>query len=233
MLVVSVVIVLLTGWLGWRRLIAVCERENRADWGSKWLNRLDGLNRIFCRKFHRLQFDPVQLPKTGGVLVASNHISGLDPLLLIAASERPLRFLMAREYYEMLGLNWLFRAVGCIPVERSGRPQAALYAARVALEAGEVVAIFPHGTIHLDYEPPRKLKRGIAWLARATGATIFPMRIEGVKGLNQELRSVWRRSHARITCYLKIDVTNKSEQAILAELAQTLSPTNVGLMETR
>ncbi len=224
MLVASVVIILLTVWLGWRRLIAACERENRADWSSKWLNRLDGLNRIFCRKYHRLHFDPIPLPKSGGILVASNHTSGLDPLLLIAASERPLRFLMALEYYEMWGLKWLFRAVGCIPVERYGRPQAALYSARVALETGEAVAIFPHGAIHLDHELPRTLKRGVAWLACSTGATIYPMRIEGVKGLDQVIRSVWRRSHARITCYPEIDVTDKSQQSILTELGQHVAP---------
>lgn len=224
MLVVTAVIVLLTGWLGWRRLMTMFDRENKADWGSKWINRLDGLMRIFCRRFHRLQFDPIRLPESGGVLVASNHISGLDPLLLIAASERPLRFLMAREYYEIHGLKWLFRAVGCIPVERSSRPQAALYAARVALEAGEAVAIFPHGTIHLDHESPRKLKRGVAWLARFTGASIYPTRIEGVTGLDQGLLSVWRRSHARITCYPEIDVTDQSEQSILTELGHYVSP---------
>jgi len=158
------------------------------------------------------------------VLVASNHISGLDPLLLLAASKRPLRFLMAREYYDAWGLTWLFRAAGCIPVERSRRPQAALYAARVALEAGEAVAIFPHGTIHLDHAPQRKLKRGVAWLACFTGVAIYPMRIEGVKGLDQEIPSVWRRSHARIECYPEIDATDKSERSILTELEQVVSP---------
>lgn len=231
MLVVAAVIILLTGWLGWRRLMLIFERENRADWGGKWLNRLDGLNRIFCRQFHRLKFESLHLPTTGGVLLASNHISGLDPLLLIATSERPLRFLMAREYYEIRGLKWLFRAVGCIPVERSSRPQAALYAARVALEAGEAVAIFPHGTIHLDHQPPRKLKRGIAWLARFTGVTIYPMRIDGVAGLEQGLPSVWRRSHARITCYPEIDITDQSEQSILTELDHYFSPDKTGSPE--
>src|SRR5690348_6145629 len=84
----------------WPRLLRACERANGADWGHRWLNRLDGLNRILCRRVHRLKHAPIELPATGGVLVASNHVSGLDPLLLIAASPRPLRFLIAREPYE-------------------------------------------------------------------------------------------------------------------------------------
>src|SRR5688572_9865683 len=124
----------------WRRWMLRLEKANKADWGNKWLNRLDGLNRIFCRRFHRLRHAKMVLPDTGGALVASNHVSGLDPLLLIAASRRPLRFMIAREQYERWGLKWLFRAVGCIPVERSHNPRAAFHAARAALERGEIVA---------------------------------------------------------------------------------------------
>ncbi|MEK7706833.1 MAG: 1-acyl-sn-glycerol-3-phosphate acyltransferase, partial [Verrucomicrobiota bacterium] len=165
-----------------RRLLRACEAANGADWGRCWLNRLDGLNRILCRRFHHLNHDALNLPATGGVLVASNHVSGLDPLLLLAASPRPLRFLIAREEYDRWWLRWLLRAVGCIPVERSRNPRAALYAAREALERGEVVALFPHGRIHLDHHPPTPLKRGIVLLARMTGAPILPVRVEGVRG---------------------------------------------------
>src|SRR5688500_11612253 len=105
--------------LAWRRLMRRLERANKADWGNKWLNRLDGLNRIFCRRFHRLRHGKLSLPEEGGALLASNHVSGLVPLLLIAASRRPLRFMIAREEYERWWLKWLLRAVGCIPVERS------------------------------------------------------------------------------------------------------------------
>jgi len=73
----------------------------------------------------------------------SNHVSGLDPLLLIAATRRPLRFVIAREEYERWGLRWLLHAVGCIPIARGRNPRSALSAARAALEAGEVVALFP------------------------------------------------------------------------------------------
>src|SRR5690606_17846252 len=98
---------------------------------------LDGLNRIFCRRFHRLT-GRIDLPERGPVLVASNHVSGLDPLLMIAASRRPLRFIIAREEYERWWFTWLFRAIGCIPIDRSRNPHVAFYAARRALAAGEV-----------------------------------------------------------------------------------------------
>jgi len=182
----------------WRKLLRACEAANGADWGRSWLNRLDGLNRILCRRFHRLNHDALNLPATGGVLVASNHVSGLDPLLLLAASPRPLRFLIAREEYDRWWLRWLLRAVGCIPVERTRNPRAALYAAREALERGEVVALFPHGRIHLDHHPPTPLKRGIVLLARMTGAPILTVRVEGVRGQGRTVAAVFIPSRARV-----------------------------------
>lgn len=223
MYLISVVLSLLLGWLGWRRLINIVERANVADWGNKWLNRLDGLNRIFCRRYHGLKGNTLFLPGRGGVLVASNHVSGLDPLLMAASSTRPLRFLIAREQYRRWWLNWLFRAIGCIPVERSRKPQAALLAAREALAAGEAVALFPHGTIHLDHQPPRKLKRGVVWLSQRTGAPIYPLRIDGVRGEGLTVLSVWIPSHARITSHPRIECLGRDEGACLNKLQEDIS----------
>jgi 1-acyl-sn-glycerol-3-phosphate acyltransferase len=93
-----------------------------------------------------------------------------------------LRFLIAREEYERPLLNWLFRASGCIPVDRTGRPEKALREALNALQEGEVVALFPHGRILLDKELPYKIKGGVARLAIWSEATIYPVRIDGVSG---------------------------------------------------
>lgn len=208
-------------WLLWR-LLRACEAANEADWGGPWLNRLDGLNRLFCRHFHRLPKRPLELPRTGPVLVASNHVSGLDPLLLIAACHRPLRFIIAREEYERWWLTWLFRAIGCIPVDRKGNPRRAWYAARRVLETGEVVALFPQGRIRLDHEPPEPLRRGIVLLSQMTGAPIVPARIHGVRGEGLGVAAVAMRSRARLEVRPIIRCEGRSAQQCLAALTEAL-----------
>jgi len=150
---------LLLGWGGWR-LNRAARAAAVADWGRGWLNWLDGLNRLICRRWHRLEGEGPALPASGGAIVVANHLSGLDPLLMIAVSRRPLHFMIATEEYHRYGLTWLFRAVGCIPVDRSARPERALRAAVRALEQGHVVALFPHGRIHRPDEPHHRLRPG-------------------------------------------------------------------------
>jgi 1-acyl-sn-glycerol-3-phosphate acyltransferase len=205
-----------------RRFITICERASRADWGGRWLNRLDGLNRLFCRGFHGLPDLMLPLPKSGPALVASNHVSGLDPLLLIAASARPLRFIIAREQYERWWLRWLFRAVGCIPVDRRGDTTAALYAARRALAKGEVVALFPYGRILLDDEPAPPLKGGVVLLSQLTGAPIIPVRIRGVRGQGYTVRAVFMRSRAHIERQPLLTCVGRAPEECLAELRRAL-----------
>jgi 1-acyl-sn-glycerol-3-phosphate acyltransferase len=192
------------------------------DWGGPWLNRLDGLNRFLCRRYHRLPEVWLPLPADGAALVASNHVSGLDPLLLIAASRRPLRFIIAREEYERPGLHWLFRAIGCIPVDRQARPEQALRAALRALQAGEVVALFPHGRIHLDTDPPRPLKAGVAWLAQQARCPIVPARIEGVRARRSVLLAPFVRSRAVVRVFPPITCEAGHPRQCLARIAEAI-----------
>ncbi|NQZ53544.1 MAG: 1-acyl-sn-glycerol-3-phosphate acyltransferase [Piscirickettsiaceae bacterium] len=174
-------------------------RASQTDWGGNRVNWIDGLVRLLCRCIHRLPDTYIPLPDTGAAIVAANHVSGLDPFLLIAASRRPLRFLIAREQYERPILHWLFKASGCIPVDRTGKPELALRQALRALEEGEVIALFPHGTIHLDSDPRKKLKGGVARLAAWTNTPIFPVRIDGVGGEGKEILAPFIPSHVKLT----------------------------------
>ena len=218
----SGVALLTAGW-GVRRVVRAGDAAQVADWGRGWLNTIDGLNRIFCRRFHRLRAAHLPLPEHGPALVVANHVSGLDPLLLIAASQRPLRFIIAREQYERFGLHWLMRAVGCIPLDRVASPHRALAAARRALQRGEVVALFPQGRIHLDTEGPVRLKPGILHLAKLTGAPVYPLRIDGVRGVGLTVRAVLLRSRARLTVFPHLHYDEGKPAHLLETLGQQLS----------
>lgn len=207
---------------GLRRALRALEAANRADWGSPWLNRLDGLTRIFCRRFHRFRHDPVPLNGAGPALLVSNHVSGLDPMLLVAACHRPVRFIIAEEQYRRFGLTWLFRAIGCIPVDRKGAPSRAYRAALNALAAGEVVALFPHGRIHLDNDPPRALKPGVVRMAQLSGAPVYPVRVEGIRGQGHVVRAVLMRSHARLHAFAPLHCRELSTAECLARLRELL-----------
>ncbi len=208
-------------------LVAAGWRAHRVDWGHPVINVLDGWLRLYCRWFQRLRVTaPVALPPEGAALVAANHLTGLDPFLLIAACERPLRFVIAREQYERPFLKRLFRAGGCIPVDRNGNPREALRAALAALEAGEVVALFPEGGIHPPGRPPARLKRGVARMAQLAGAPICPVRLSGMRGAGYLLRALVLPGRTRVHGYPPLDCRQLAEADCLEELAKCLNPTS-------
>lgn len=204
------------------RLVQACRQANRVDWGHAWINLLDGLNRLFCYRYHRLNVHGLRIPKQGPFILASNHISGLDPLLILASARRPIRFLIAREQYERFGLNWMFRAAKCIPVDRERRPEQALRTAIRALRDGDVVAIFPHGKIHTSNETSIPLKSGVALLAQFAGVKVLPIRITGVRGAGHVVRGVILRGDAKIESFSGMTAVGRERNELLQELQQVL-----------
>jgi len=198
-----------------------------ADWGSRKVNRIVGFISLFCRYLHRFQFDLLPLPEKGSALVASNHISGLDPFLLIAASPRPLRFLIAREEYERFGFNWLFRLAKCIPVDREARPERALRDALTALEQGDVVAVFPHGGIQVDPDTPPKLKGGVVFLAQKANCTIFPVRVDDVRGAGHTALALFIPSSSLLKTYPQLDCRGLEHGDCLTRLSSVIDSKKV------
>ncbi|EIJ43545.1 1-acyl-sn-glycerol-3-phosphate acyltransferase [Beggiatoa alba B18LD] len=208
----------LAGWL----ILRAAYSAHQTDWKNPFLNILDGLNRLFCRYYHHLHAPVLALPSQGAVLIVANHVSGLDPLLLYAVTNRPLRFLIDAHQYHRVGLTWLFRAIGGIPVDYSGRPEKALKVALQALEAGEAVAIFPQGGFVLPTQFPSKLKRGAFWLAQHTKTPIYPVHITGVKGMGYAVRGVFIRSRVQLTAYPPVYCTSEEEITTCATTVQAL-----------
>ena len=218
--IVSLVLVLVV-----KKILSIIDKANIVDWEHGWANLVDGLIRLSCARFHGLKKDYIPLPETGAAIVAANHISGLDPLLLIAASKRPLRFLIAREEYERFGFKWLFEAAGCIPVDRATNPEKALRQALLAIDRGEVIAIFPQGVIQwpLTETKPFRIKGGAVRLAQKKNIPLFPVVIDGVGLKGATLLAIFKRSQIVLSFDEAIMDESLSYDEFLAVLAQKLN----------
>lgn len=157
------------------------------------------LNRLFCRHWHRLESENIRLPE-GALILIGNHRCGLDPLLVQASVNRPLCFLMAREYYHgILGVKWFFNMVGAIPVSPGGANRHALREAVGVLEEGGVLCIFPEGAANPDV-PLKRILPGAAMLALETDTSLLPFRVTGVWPFDHIniLKGLLKRSRATI-----------------------------------
>ncbi|MCW8876623.1 MAG: 1-acyl-sn-glycerol-3-phosphate acyltransferase [Kangiellaceae bacterium] len=197
-------------------------KNNGADWGHWGTNVLDGLIRIYCRKYHRQYQQAIHIPEQPHVILAANHISGIDPFLLITAMDRPVRFMIAKEEYEKPILNWMFRAAGCIPVDRTGRVEKAFRSALRAINKGELVALFPQGGIHRKDEPRETTKPGIVRLAQLSQCPIFAVRINGVGAPGTVLNSVFKRSNITFDVHPLISISQASEADFRHRFAEWL-----------
>jgi 1-acyl-sn-glycerol-3-phosphate acyltransferase len=106
-----------------------------------------------------------RFPVTGPAVIAPNHDSVLDGIVLGAAISRELRFLAKAELWRSRLLAWVLDGLGAIGIKRGHGDQLALARMRQALDAGQAVAIFPQGAVRGD----RVWHRGAARMALVTG----------------------------------------------------------------
>jgi 1-acyl-sn-glycerol-3-phosphate acyltransferase len=113
-----------------------------------------------------------RVPASGGLVVACNHISNLDPPLLGASAPRPIRYMAKKELFEIPVLGPLIRALGAFPVDRQGSATAAIKRSVEVIRAGDCVGIFPEGGRNVagDKEP----RIGVALVASLADAPVVP-----------------------------------------------------------
>ena len=142
----------------------------------------------------RFDIDGTDLvPAEGPAIIVANHRSYFDPLavgMVLARTGRPVRFLGKKEVFDAPVVGQITKMLGGIRVERGSGSDEPLTAAAEALEAGEVVAIMPQGTIprgRAFFDPELKGRWGAAKLAAMTKAPVIPIGLWGTE-------EVWPRN---------------------------------------
>jgi len=129
------------------------------------------------------------IPTQGPVILASNHLSFMDSMVIPLVVPRRVAFLAKQEYFTGTGVKgtlsrWWFNGFGMIPVDRDDTraAQASLDAALSVLRSGGAFGIYPEGTRSRDGLLYRG-RTGVAWLAMTSGAPVVPVGLVGTEKL--------------------------------------------------
>jgi 1-acyl-sn-glycerol-3-phosphate acyltransferase len=138
------------------------------------------LFKLFLLLWHRLKIrDADNIPERGGVLLASNHASFLDPPVVgVGYRGRPVHFMARDTLWNSKFGTWWMDHVGCIPVSRGTGDMKALRLTIKLLKEGKVVSMFPEGTRTEDGDL-QKAKGGIGFIIEKSGCAVVPAYIDG------------------------------------------------------
>jgi acyl-[acyl-carrier-protein]-phospholipid O-acyltransferase/long-chain-fatty-acid--[acyl-carrier-protein] ligase len=140
------------------------------------------------------------IPERGGALFVVNHMSFVDALLVLASTDRRVRFLMFKDFYELPFIKPFARILGVIPISSQQRPREMIRSLREASEtirSGHVVCIFAEGQItRIGQLLP--FRRGLERIMQDVDAPIIPLCLDGVWGSifsYEKGRFLWKLPH--------------------------------------
>jgi 1-acyl-sn-glycerol-3-phosphate acyltransferase len=183
------------------------------------LRILDTLLRVlFVYDCHGQQ----NVPLTGPAVIASNHPSYLDSVLLSVRLRRPIRFMAWEHLFKVPVLGWIIRRFGAFPVNSEpGKGREAYEQAKALVKAGKVVGLFPEGHRSNSPEMEPTVRQGAARLSLETGAPLIPATITGAFRAWPQFRSLPRPAHIRVRFHQPIDprqYQGMSEEAAIAAI---------------
>jgi 1-acyl-sn-glycerol-3-phosphate acyltransferase len=125
------------------------------------------------------------IPEEGPAVLVANHVSFVDPLVILAVSPRPIRFVMDHNIFKVPVLSFVFRTGKAIPIASAKEDEALLNTAydeiAKALERGQLVGIFPEGRI-TDTGDLYPFKGGIKRIIDRTPVPVVPLALKGLWG---------------------------------------------------
>ncbi|EXI66765.1 MAG: Lysophospholipid transporter LplT [Candidatus Accumulibacter adjunctus] len=141
---------------------------------------------LLIHSFYRLRQSGIgNIPEEGPAVLICNHVSFVDPLVIAAASRRPIRFVMDHRIHRLPLIGFVFRHMRAIPIaparEDAAMMEAAFEEVAQALAAGELVAIFPEGRI-TDTGELYPFRPGVQRIVGRTPVPVIPMALQGLWG---------------------------------------------------
>ncbi len=150
---------------------------------------------IFLKLFCALEISGKEnVPAKGPFILASNHLSNLDPPVLAVACPRRIRFLAKEELFTNWVVKLYFKAVGALSLKREGIDIKALRMAVKVLETGPLI-IFPQGTRRQDFD---NVNSGVGFLARKAKVPVVVARIYGTDKVLGKGKKFFSRGKIRI-----------------------------------
>jgi 1-acyl-sn-glycerol-3-phosphate acyltransferase len=195
-----------------------------------------GLCRAFLRVLflRRLQFEGgANVPLEGPLVVASNHISNWDGVIVGSFFSGTLFAMVKREVFRPPPLAWLLAGCNCFPVDRGAADRRALRISLDILRGGGRLLIFVEGHRSRG-RGMRPAEAGVGFLVRRTRATVLPMAIWGTeRALVRSGGLLPRRGHLQVRYGRPVTIAGGSDQeiadAIAAEVAALLPPRYAGV----
>ena len=184
-----------------------------------------GLKAIVWPIFHLLFRVRIEgrehVPSSGPAVVAANHQSFCDSLVIPLVVRRRVTFLAKAEYFDAKRTAWLFRALGQIPIHRQGGDASAraLATAREVLGQGNLISLYPEGTRSIDGNVHRG-RTGVARLALECGVPVVPVGISGTDRI-QPVGSRWFRPFKSVRVSFGPPMTFESPALVDAETGRT------------
>ena len=141
---------------------------------------------LFSHSMYRVKHEGLEnIPDKGAAIIACNHVSYVDALLIAGAVRRPIRFIMYKPIFEIPVLNFIFRTGGAVPICSPKEDEtiylAAMEAIAEGLEKGDLFCLFPEGKLSRDGEVD-EFRPGIERIIERTPAPIIPMALQGLWG---------------------------------------------------
>jgi glycerol-3-phosphate dehydrogenase (NAD(P)+) len=161
------------------------------------------------------------LPRSGPLLLASNHRSFLDPFVIGTLVRRPVYYMAKRELFEKRGQAWILNALGAFPVDRGAGDSDAMETARAILARGDCVVIFPEGT-RTRRGPLGEPRRGIGRLALETGAPVAPVAVIGSDAVRRGWRIRPRKVSLRVGAPLRYPTVERCSPALAAGVTERI-----------